>query len=139
MELDDRSDITLNENHRRALKSAFLQVERSLKSFTTQLADMKRQNNGANSMQVSRAQQKIAATERLLKELKIQFKINAERHVNPFWSIRVGVTLLWEILEDCKSKQLKGYGELTRESQVVLDGYLEQLIQSLNEIAQAVE
>lgn len=136
---EEPSEIYLNENHRRSLASALRQVERSLESFTHQLANIPYETPGKNAEVIARTQQRINETLRLVNELRERFGIDDERRADPLWSIRVGVSLLWEMLEDCKSSQLKGYGELPPNSQFLLDRDLEELIRSLNEIAHSVE
>lgn len=128
----------INNNHRRSLASALHSVQRMLNNFV-QLVN--RAGNPAHRRfspeQAEILRQKIAAAQQQAKDFCERFTIPAPRETDPAWSIQVGVAGLWEILENCKSEPLRGYGPVPEATKPTLDAEVQNLIDALQDIAAA--
>lgn len=80
---------------------------------------------------------RIAVAKQQVKDFRAQFKIQERQKRDPAWAIQVGVASLWEILEDCKSEPLRGYGEVPAATKPALDKEVQNLIDALQNIAAA--
>lgn len=126
----------INNNHRRALESALNHVEQVLHEFTWLI-----NQSGAQSSSPLPAAQKqdllarIAMVQQQVDDFRARFKIPARRPRDLAWAIQVGVSRLWEILEDCKADQMRGYGEVPEATKPVLDTEVQKLIEALENIA----
>ncbi len=124
--------IELNDNHRRALSSVLQIVEQTLNDFTQIIANAQ--------LPAERSQavlQKIAGARQKVKEFRSRFKIPNPRRRDPVWAIQVRVSRLWEMLEDCKSEPLRGYGEVPKDTKSALDTEVQNLINLFESIAAA--
>ncbi len=131
--------LALNDNHRRALRSAFKLVERTLEEFERLMEQAGREHTGLNGNASQAVREKIMASRALLSSIRERLGVDEPARVDPVWSIRVGVSRMWEMLEDCKSARIRGYGEVPEDSRGELDSQIQALIDSLEEIARAAD
>ncbi|RMD94254.1 MAG: hypothetical protein D6813_02575 [Calditrichaeota bacterium] len=134
--------IDLNENHRRALRVALREVERALEEFERlldQTEKEKKSDADVGSDRVAAVRAKIEATRGLLNGIRLHLGVSENRPTDPWWAIRVGVSRLWEMLEDCKSERMRGYGEVPQASKEALDHHIQQLIDALEEISKTAQ
>jgi hypothetical protein len=124
----------INDNHRRALASAVQHVERTLKEFVQLVTEGRSQLPAEQTQELLK---RIAVARQQVKNFRSHFKFPDNRRRDPSWAIQVGVASLWEILEDCKSDPLRGYGEVPEETKPALDTQVQNLIDALQNIAAA--
>jgi hypothetical protein len=124
----------INDNHRRALASALQHVERTLKEFVQLVAEAQLRLPAAQTQELAR---RIAIAQQQVKDFRARFKLPENRLRDPSWAIQVGVAHLWEILEDCKSEPLRGYGQVPEDTKPALNAEVQNLIDALQNIAAA--
>lgn len=124
----------INNNHRRALASALQYVERTLKEFEELVAEAQSRLPATQTQELAR---RIALAQQQVKDFRLHFKLPEKHPRDPAWAIQVGVASLWEILEDCKSAPLRGYGEVPADTKPALDAEVQKLIDVLHDIAAA--
>ncbi|MFQ5706325.1 MAG: hypothetical protein ACE5HO_02695, partial [bacterium] len=132
--------IELNENHRRALSSALREVERSIDGFEhlVESARAERATEALDAGKVLALVQSIELARQVLQKARSVLGVSDKKRVDPVWVIRVGVSRLWEVLEDCKSEQMRGYGEVPEASRQGLDEQIQALIDALQAIDRSV-
>jgi len=131
---NEMASFEINDNHRRALASALQHVERTLKEFVRLVAEAQSRLPAEQTQELTR---RIAIAQQQVKGFRLRFKLPEKRQRDPRWAIQVGVASLWEILEDCKSEPLRGYGEVPADTQPALDKEVQNLIDALQNIAAA--
>jgi len=89
--------------------------------------------------QAERVLEKIAVAQKQVDYFGQCFDIPASRKPNPSWVIQVGVSQMWEILEDCKSEPMRGYGKVPEATKPILDAEVQRLIDVLQDIADAAK
>jgi tRNA nucleotidyltransferase/poly(A) polymerase len=124
----------INENHRRALASALQHVERTLKEFVQLVAEAQPRLPAAQTQELAK---RIVIAQQHVKDFRLRFKLPENRRRGASWAIQVGVAHLWEILEDCKSEPLRGYGQIPEATKPALDKEVQELIDALQNIAAA--
>jgi hypothetical protein len=87
-----------------------------------------------SSGKINEALKRITAAQQQVRTLKTRLNLPSRQETDPAWAIQVGVARVWEILEDCKSRALRGYGELPEATKPVLDGEIQSLIDAVKEI-----
>lgn len=128
----------INDNHRRALASSLQHVERTLKEFVQLVNEV----GWHNSQQLSATQtqellKRIAVAQKQVDDFRAHFKLPENRRRDASWAIQVGVAHLWEVLEDCKSEPLRGYGQIPEATKPALNEEVQNLIDALQNIAAA--
>ncbi len=131
--------IEINDNHRRALSSVLQIVQHTLAEFMTLTAreDLCRDSR-LTPEQVQELRRRISAAQEHLKHFRRVFDIPQKEDGDPLWAIQVGVSHLWELLEDCKSRRMRGYGKVPESTQPVLDRHVQELIDLVEAIAAVV-
>lgn len=128
--------VEINDNHRRALTSALRMVQNTLREFVEIVVSASGPTDRRfSSQQAKELLKRISQAQQQVASLSTQFKIPAIEETDPAWTISVGVASLWNILEDCKSKRLRGYGEVADSTKPLLDKEIQKLIEVLQEIA----
>ncbi len=128
----------INDNHRRALASSLQHVERTLKEFVQLVNEAGRHNpRQLSAAQTQELLKCIAVAQKQVDGFRARFKLPENRLRDASWAIQVGVASLWEILEDCKSVPLRGYGEVPAATRPALDAEVQNLIDALQNIAAA--
>lgn len=126
----------LNENHRRALGAALKQVERTLDEFVRLLRSEEQRRPPASSpSQLQAVLEAILDVQERIGAFRWRFTIPASPPRDLLWTIQVGASHLWEILEDCKAEKLRGYGEVPHAVQPALDGHVQDLIEAVERLA----
>ena len=127
--------IEINENHRRVLGSAMRMLRRMLNDFIRIVGEDRRfKRNAFSEEQTKELLKNIETAQCNIARFITQFNLSTKREPAPEWSIQVGVARMWEMLEDCKSKRLKGYGELAEFSRSKIDNNIQNLIDIFNNI-----
>jgi len=127
----------LNENHVRVLKSGFDEIENVLHRFSSLLKRDETKRKDLSS--IDDVTKSIESAHKVLGSVREKFGIRKSKKTDPMWIIRVGVARLWEMLEDMKSANLKGYGKISADMIPVLDEQVDKLIDAVEEIARAAE
>jgi len=130
--------VTINANHRRALTAAMQSVQRALDEFVRLIADDA--HSALPQIGVERARQltmRIDSARQQLRAFCRLFDIPMQKQRDPSWAIQVGVSSLWEILEDCKSEPMRGYGDVPETTKPILDAQIQSVIDVLESIAAA--
>ncbi len=128
--------VAINANHRRALAAAMQSVQRALDEFVRLIADDA--HSAQPQIDAERAQQltrRINSARHQLQAFCRLFDIPMQKQRDPSWAIQVGVSSLWEILEDCKSEPMRGYGEVPEATKPILDEQIQAVIDVLENIA----
>ena len=128
----------ISDNHRRAMASAMHHVENMLREFVQLIDESAR--DGSPQLPAEKRQEllaRIAAARQHVDDMRTRFKIPARRPRDPSWAIQVGVAHLWEMLEDCKSEPMRGYGEVPEATKPILDAEVQRLIDVLQNLAAA--
>jgi hypothetical protein len=132
--------VELNDNHRRHLGSAMHILRRMLDDFIRIVDENRRSKSHAFSEdQTKRLIANIAITNQIIDHLYVLFKLPTPREPAPDWSIQVGVARMWEMLEDCKSEKLRGYGDVPQTSISILDDEIQKLIDFIENIAETAK
>lgn len=128
----------INDNHRRALTNAMRLVMRRLDEFVHLLADETRSGQSETEPeQIREISERIVISRQMVQAFCARFGLILENRTDPLWTIQVGVARLWEMLEDCKSGPLRGYGAVPAETQPVLDEEIQSLIDVIESISSA--
>ena len=126
----------LNENHRRVLTTAMRLVMRRLDEFNYILEEEAR--SGQSEIEPDRIREmskRVAVSRQRVQAFCARFGLLPENRTDSLWTIQVGISRLWEMLEDCKSAPLKGYGAVSAEIQPLLDQEIQRLIDSIESIS----
>ena len=127
----------INDNHRRALEAALHQVEQTLDAIVQLVHEAGPGSQALPAKQKQELLEKIAVARKQAETFRVQFKIPKKRPRDLAWKIQIGVSRLWEILEDCKADKIRGYGEVPTATKPTLDAEVQQLIRALQNIAAA--
>lgn len=129
----------LTNNHRRALASALNIVQRTLSNFMALAAsDALLRDPRISDGQRQELHRRITAAQERVRCFRRLFEIPEKDKVDPLWAIQVGVSHLWELLEDCKPRRMHGYGELPEPTRLLLDQEVQKLIDSVEAITNVV-
>lgn len=130
--------VEINPNHRRSLTSAMQTVQRVLNEFAQLIDEESRSDQiQIDAKKAQELNKRIGAARQQLRAFCELFDIPMKRERDSLWAIQVGVASLWEILEDCKSEPMRGYGKVPEATRPVLDAEIQSLIDVLENIAAA--
>lgn len=129
--------ILLHENHKRVLAATLRHVDEAMDQIEQLLTAghedaptplLTRIVNPLREDQITYLRQQVAVVRRMLASLVHLYDLQPTKELGVPWAIFVTMSHLWEILRDCTSKPLSGYGAVPEESKAVLDTTMEQLI-----------
>lgn len=126
----------INNDHRRVLGSALKITERTLNEFVLLIKSaLDSAITPLSPQRASMMLRKIEDVRKQIRDFRSLFNIHTQRQSDPIWTLRVGSARMWEMLEDCKSASLRGYGEVSASSRATLDGKIQNLIDLIQSIA----
>ena len=126
----------LNENHLRVLVSTLRTVGRTLNVITHLIHDANRPNPPRFSTEkTEELLRKIHEARQKADFIQALFNLPSQRIIDPAWEIQADVARMWEMLEDCKSKGLKGYGAVPDELKAFLDLGIQGLSEAIENVA----
>ena len=127
----------LNENHIRVLKSGFDEMENALNKFLELLkANSCKRSDSSGLYDITES---IESAGNALKSARKKLGISKRKETDPVWAIRAGAARLWEMLEDMKPDNIKGYGEISQDLKPVLNDLINKLLDSVEKISKAAE
>ena len=128
--------VEINDNHRRSLTVAMQVVLRTLDEFVQLVArDGYSVQPAIDKKRAQELMERIETAKSQLRAFCRLFDLHIEKRRDTLWAIQVGVASLWEILEDCKSEPMRGYGEVPQATKPILDAEIRSLIDVLENIA----
>jgi molybdenum cofactor biosynthesis enzyme MoaA len=135
----DMKKIELQNNHKRVLAGTFKTIEEELLELESVLS--KKNNSGQLKKIVatySDSERKYLLekieklkneNQKIFNELDLTTSEVLESQI-----VKSRITFLWTVLHDSKSKSLRKYGDLSKESSIYIDKLIDGLIQILDEI-----